>query len=267
MNKKTSNSLTKIFLDTFTITEETTHWAFGPLNIWGKKVGDELWIASNTAQEGEAKTLMPPEDIAWSRWIFKQKEITIQFAPVLPDRPIVVKPEFPFNIAQGGKAKIYVHVPAWISIQQAKKSSKPMLEIPTQTLSKTWFGTTVEGEKCFWLSSPAKNKLDKKQIMPFELICPLVIINSFEGELNVAKLALRGSRLSIFSYEDQLWTDELRIMYRGTGEVSRITVSGKAPSEIAGAPMITAARDASSKGLAAKTFGSLKELSGFLVHS
>jgi hypothetical protein len=92
-------------------------------------------------------------------------------------------------------------------------------------------------------------------------ICPVQIANDSDDDLNVEKLALQVQRLSIFGHEQQLWSDEVRVNYRGQGDISKIDFSGKMPKELRAGTRLSKPRDETGKGLAAKTFAGLKDFS------
>lgn len=228
-----SHPQSNLWINEYTISESSKFFSCGPLCLWYKKKNDELWIAYKYIDpDTYANELSnePDSDIIWSRWVVNHND-KVRFTPVFPDRNVVVQPEYPFKIIQGAKAKIFVQVPIWIRIEESGKKEALIVEIPTVILSKTWFGNTVEGENCYWISSPARRNIEPDLFISYFVICPVQIINSSNVELNIEKLALRVKRLSIFNFNGQLWSDEIRISYRGNGEASRLEVAGKPPKE------------------------------------
>lgn len=251
-----------------TLNESPAGWAFGALHLWCKKISDELWLAFRYSEvEGEKTQAPQHDDLTWSRWVLKSRDSKIRCVPVFPDRPLVVKPEYPFRIIKGSRARIYVQVPVWIRIEQAGRKPVTITDIPTVILSKTWFGTPTEGEHCYWMPSSTRRQIEPQAMKPFATICPVHIINSSNDELLVEKLALRVERLSIFKLADQLWSDETRVTYRGSGAVSKIDMSGKAPVEAKQAVLLSEPRRPAGKGFAARTFMSLKDIPGLSFFS
>lgn len=239
-------------------------WSFGPLRLWCKRLGDELWLSSyciDPAHPTDETTDTPPEEAAWSRWVLKRHFEKIRFRPVFPDRSVVVKPEYPFKILPGAKARIFVRVPAWVQIRYKGEAEDKVVEIPTVVLSKTWFGSPLEGERCYWISSRARRNVDSDTFDTHSVACPVLIINHSEKQLNVEELAMRVRRLSIFNLAGRLWSDETEITYRGNGEISRIEVTGKPPQEAKGAGRISPPREKTTEGFFAKTFLGLKDIS------
>lgn len=246
--------------------DELAELRIGHLRFWYKLSTDELWIAYKgydpyTATPEDLQTI--PEEINWSRWAFKKKPEKIRILPVFPNRSVVAKPEYPFSLAIGAQAKIYVRVPVWLQIEVAKRKSEPLLEIPTVILSNTWFGTFTDGELCYWLSTRARREISTDQENPHLIICPVHISNTSEDKLLVEKLRLQVKGLSLYNDSGQLWADETLVSYRGQNDVSRIEISGKIPNGATNAELIMKPREPIKKGFAARTFTSISNLSGF----
>lgn len=244
---------------------EICTWNVGPLQIWCKRTEKEMQLAYKHYEEDEGQERMPenPEELVWIRWASEKKQDKIEFVPVLPDRPLVVKPESPFWLTRSIKANIYVRIPVWVQINLAgRKKAKPMMEIPSIILSNTWFGTFFEGELSYWISTGARRKIDPDPQRPFLAICPIQLTNSSDEDLLVEKICLRVENHSLFILESQLWTDLNKIVYKGESEVSQVQVSGTPPGEAKGADLISYPRSPQKKNLVAKTFASIKDLPG-----
>ncbi len=130
------------------------------------------------------------------------------------------------------------------------------------TLSDTWFGTLTDGELCYWLPTQARRSVTPEIFEPYLAICPLQLENRSHGDLDVIKIALRVSHLSIFQDEGRLWADGTRVRYRGDEEGSDIDMQRRAPDEAPGAELVMPPRTPVSRGLRTRTFARLKALSG-----
>ncbi len=241
--------------------EETVGWQFGTLQFWCESSGEELWLAYHYIEDGQEPDLTlnePPQRPEWLRWILKKSQKEIRIDPIFPDLPLVVKPEYSFRVPIGVQTHIYVHVPLWAKMFVEET---PIIELPTVVLSKTWFGDPLEGELCYWLSSPALKQRRPNLDVHHLAICPIKIVNRSQDELSVEKICLRVNQLSLFKWEQQLWSDEIRIRFRGKNEISEIDFTQKPPSEASKAKLITPPRNPSKKGITAKTFASIIDLS------
>ena len=245
--------------------DEPVGWCVGRLKLWCKATYEEIWVAHQYAgpddDECEGASDVP-EGSTWSRWAIDGPHEKVLLSPALPDRSVVVEPEFPFKLTAGAKARIFVRVPLWVQMTIAGVSNGKLLDLPTAVLSNTWFGSFTSGELCYWTSSRARRQIDPEVFEPSLVICPVEITNLAKEGLHIEKLSLHMEGLSLFIHRGQLWSDETKISYKGLNEVSQIDLSGVAPMEIADAPRITAPRVPLKKGFAATSFRSLKDLPG-----
>ncbi len=240
------------------------HWAIGDLNLWCSRTSQEIQFAHKRlpASDAVTKIEVPPEDVSWSRFALKKEHPAIRISPLFPDRPIVVKPETLFKLNQGIQARIYVRVPIWLKIELTTREPITLVEIPTVVLSNTWFGSFLEGELCYWISSSARREIEPDPRRNYLAICPIQLINGSESDLSIEKICLRVENLSLFFDGSQLWADETRVTYKGEDAASQLDFNRRAPTEATTATMISLPRNQPKKGLVAQTFASLKDLTG-----
>jgi hypothetical protein len=239
-------------------------WSIGDSKLWCKKTSHEIQIAQqrlDPAQDG-SKIKDPPADISWSRFALRKEHPSIRISPIFPDRPVVVKLESPFKLNQGVQARIYFRVPIWIKIELTTREPILLAEIPSVVLSNTWFGSFVEGELCYWISSSARREIEPDPKRNYLAICAIQLVNKSDIDLLIEKLCLRVANLSLFLDEIQLWSDDTIVIYKGEDATSQIDFIGKPPIEVPNAELITTPRNPIKKGLAAKTFASLRDLPG-----
>lgn len=247
---------------------EPGFWQFGPLHLWCKYENSELWIASknieNPASSGgtdeENIQPPPPNDIKWIRYSIADDYKKLVFRPMLPDRPLVVKVEAPFLLKKGARARIFIRVPLWIKIEIKNKSNIDMLELPTIVLSNTWFGSPVEGEVCYWISSGARRSIEPDYERPYLAICSIEVINRADEDLLVDKICFRVGYLTLFSDGKQIWSNSTKVNFKGSQNFSEIDVSSKPPIEAGEAKKISEPRENPKKSFTYKTFSVLKEL-------
>ncbi|MGD9899777.1 MAG: DUF432 domain-containing protein [Calditrichaceae bacterium] len=202
------------------------------------------------------------EKIAWSRWAVKKEITKLQLKPQMPDRPVIIKPDSPFRIVKNSQAQIYVHIPVWIQLGIAGRHAYPLLDIPTIILSNTWFGSFLEGELCYWVSSGVRRQIELGPDRPYMAICPIFLSNKSDQDLLVEKLALRVTNLSLYQDKEQLWAGDTSILYKGEQDSSQIDFPQGPPVDAKSAKLINTARVPSKKGLSIKTFSTLKDLPG-----
>ena len=235
------------------------HYRLGPLHVWIQRKNDEIWIAHGYEHEwpeDQPPGDVPPEQVTWARWACRNPDQPITLAPVFPDLPIVVSSEFPLKIDRGSKIKIYTRIPVWLRIM-LDKSEYLLTEIPSVKLSRTWFGTPLEGELCYWLTTKARRELTNVEKKTYVVNCPKWIINDSDEELNFDKFCFRVERLGIYRFDDELWAGETEIVYHGEESNSEITMTGKLPKGLGKAAQLSKPRNPVQKSLATRTFKKL----------
>ena len=205
-------------------------------------------------------------DTVWSRWATPGGEREVMLQPVFPDRAVVLEPEQPFHLLPRASARIYVRVPLSIRFQLPvagpPEANLLLDEIPTVSLSDTWWGGMAEGELAYWLTTTARREMRPELFQPHLAVCPLFVTNGAASDLRIEKLSLRVAHLSLFARGGELWSDECRVSWQGDGEESRVDVSGQPPAEAPNAERVAAPRTPVQRGLRARTFGRLASLSG-----
>lgn len=243
----------------FNVGHELIVRRFGPLSLLFKRVSNEIWIASDRSQTEQIDT----ESLVWSRWALKKDQASITLLPMMPDRQVVVRPEYPFMLSPRAEVRIFTRIPTWVGIMSNDIKNHKLTEIPTVTLSKTWFGDFLDGVLCYWLSTTARREVDLSLMQPHLALSTLHIRNDSSDDLKIEKLTIRVERLSVFTLHDNLWTDEMEIRFMGEEQNSDITMTGRPPSEAKGAKLISSPRNPVRKSIAERTFSMLKEIPGF----
>lgn len=236
--------------------KQVVYEALGNLHYWMRKHGEEFWIA-HLLEEHEItdRKTEKPEDLEWSRWALNNSRNTLTLKPVFPDLPLMVHSEYPLRLNHGSKIQIFTRIPLWIRISVDQKGKEYILEeLPTVPMSKTWFGTPMVGETCYWSSTKARRSLPAEIYRPHLINCPIWITNKSNEDLDFEKFCYRVERLSVYLHKDQLWADETDIVYQGEELNSEITMTGKLPANISKAKLITPPRKHIHKSFATQTF-------------
>ncbi len=236
--------------------DEIQSFEAGNLQVWLKRKDNEIWISHHHKQhggEGRETAENPPADVEWSRWAPKEIGDSVTLLPVFPDLPLVINSEFPLRVSPGSSIQIFTRIPIWLRISMGKKDML-LTELPTVKLSRTWFGTPMEGELCYWAATKARRSLSNVERKPYLVSCPIQITNKTDGDLDFEKFCFRVERLKIFSYKDELWADETRIVYQGEEQNSDISMSGRLPKGMGNAELISPPRKPIQRSLATRTF-------------
>lgn len=155
----------------------------GPLRLWIKRAGDELLMAVENLPESKAQIQAPilapvdqEEGLRWSRWTIGESEV-IQLIPVMPDRPVVVRPEVPVKIPTDKEALFFVSIPIWVRVTAGPEQAI-LCEQPSLILSNIWFGDLMSGELCYSLRSRARRRITDSEPLLNRATCPVQIRNA-----------------------------------------------------------------------------------------
>ena len=231
------------------------HVTVGELHVWLKYQNEEVWIthAYNDEIRRKGNLDKPPKDTEWSRWAHKNSSAEVSILPAFPDKPLVVHSEYSLKISPETEVQIYTRIPIWIRIS-FNHNKYQLIELPTVKLSRTWFGTPIEGELCYHAKTKARRDLSHVDKKPYLVSCPIKIINKSSEELTFSNFCFRVERLSMFYHEDELWSDETQIIYQGEDLHSEVIMTGKLHKNITKKQLLTKPRKQIHKSLATRTF-------------
>lgn len=211
----------------------------GPLHLWLRKSGDEIHIATERRKDTEsltrisafqAVTELKRTRLDWGRWVCGEECNKVALTPVTPDRPVVVRPELPVKIPPEGKALFFVSVPIWVRITAGNGKSSKLCEKPSVDLSNIWFGDPMSGDLCYSLRSRARREIADKQVQPHRAVCPVTIRNASAEQVNVERFCVHVAHLGVYPGTSRLWTNGVKIGFKGEAEASQLEYSEKPPA-------------------------------------
>lgn len=259
---KRSHNISEQFWKPFTLGNHTSRgFGFGPLQLWFKRDGDD-WLALVSRDTDLTQTdcildVMgdPPETGTWRRLGSISASPELRISPLMPSRPVVMRPEVPYTILPGEKIQFYVGVPLWVGVYS--QGNVLLMEEPVLQLSNTWFGTPMEGELAFAMRTLAKREVDDLDFHPWRAVCPVRVKNQSKEKLQFERICLRVRYLDLYQGPVHgLWANESGLTVRGDSSWSRITYGRGAPRELKQAVLLEKARDEIRGGF------SLKSLTG-----
>jgi hypothetical protein len=229
---------------------------FGTLRMVLRRTDREIWLQSRRAPDLDSE-----DSWEWSRWAVPP-DARVSLRPAAPDRPVVVSHEHPFHLPVRGQARVYVRIPLSVQVLVTSPELGELLiaDEPSLVLSDTWWGTVIEGELAYWLETSARAEVSERLFVRHLAMCPFQLENVAQEVLHIERFAVRVLHLSLFSWQGQTWTDEVRVRYQGTAEGSAIDFSGQAPPEAPDAPLVASPRKPIRKGFQARTFERLRSL-------
>jgi len=248
------------------VSGETEFIAIGNLRIWILFKDVDIWVGYTHVKSEEeigSENPDPPEDLDWARWAIKNEVKNVRILPVFPDKPLVVKSEYSLKISPAAEVYIFARIPIWIKIF-IPDNHYQLIEISTVNLSRTWFGTPLEGELCYHATTKARRSLSGVSPRPYLVNCPILISNKSDEVLDFENFCYRVGRLSIFQHKNELWAEETRIIYRGESLNSDVVMTGKLPKGIEKKKMLSGPRREVSKSFATRTFRKFFEDTDYL---
>jgi len=245
---------------------EGTELTMGPLQLRFREEGGEIWVgAGPTPGDRDWGSPWLPTESGWTRWAVPptgEDGASLFLTPALPDRLLVVKPEVPFRLAPGGRARVYVRVPVTVGVRLGHETGPLLGEFPTLLLSDTWWGDFLDGALGYWLPTSARREMTPELLEAHLVVCPLDLSNPSRDPLPVEKIALRVNHLSIFLAGNALWSDETVVRYLGDQEESHLETTGRPPEQARAARLVAPPRQPVERGLRARTFARLRALPG-----
>jgi hypothetical protein len=244
----------------------------GPLVLWFTRRDDEIHIATErlTAEPVENETTSfacvnerEQVNLDWKRWVVGDACNQILVLPVMPDRPVVVRPDVPVKIPKGQEALFFVSIPAWARIVAEKPEGTVLCEEPSVVRSNIWFGDLMSGELCYSLRSRARRKIAEIEVKPHRVACPVRIRNTAGSQFDVERFCVQVEYLNVYKGTTRLWTNEVLISFQGEDAASKIEHGQKPPEYEAIEGIIGEARTQLKQTLLKKSLGTFKLLTGY----
>ena len=170
-----------------------------------------------------------PQSLAVGRWVTSASPEKLSLLPVVPDRPVVVRPERPVHLLPGRKIKFFLTVPAWIRVSASSGKPSQLAEFPTEVLSNTWFGDPAGGELCYSLTTLGRRELSEVPAESHMLTCPVVARNASSESLLFERICVRMPHLRTYQGTTRLWTNELKVTFKGMEAGSTVEYSTDPP--------------------------------------
>ena len=241
-------------------------YQIGPLIIWIYR-DTHQWMLAYDRQDSETEFIESatpeekPENVPWSQYLAGEDKPVIQFSPLMPDRPVIVRPKNLTNVLHGFECVLFVFVPVWVVIKAGAKGELTLCKIPSVVLSNTWFGDTMSGEMCYSMRIPAELSVVSSSVGPHRVICPVKIKNKSREDLEFQRVCVRVEHLNIYEGKHCNWANEVSVVYEGEGQDCEIKYSDRPPQFEKTGALIAKSRTPAPRGLLGRTFGSIKSWS------
>ncbi len=243
----------------------TYYWKIGFKGIYLQKRNKE-WLFSLKDSQDLAKELIygeqtsPVDNAEWLTFIGDLSN-TVQSLPAFPDRPIVVKPKTALKVLPEKDVLLFIEIPLYIQFySDTSKNENLIFECCSQELSSTWFGELDDGTLAYSLPLEISTAFEKSKHASHNIICPVRLMNDSITTLDVQRFLLRGEYLTIYKHEKDLWSNEVKIKFKGESEFSDVQYVNQAPSFVKKTVQIASPRSSKSTNVFSKSFHFFKSL-------
>ncbi len=237
----------------------------GDAVIRARTLDDEWEIARSyldSHSDEDASDGSAEAQIAWTRFVTVRND-TLTLKPGLPDRPVVVRPESPIVILPGRWGRFFVSIPLWIRfVSGAAGKDTVMEEVPSTVLPSTWFGDIGTGELCYALDVPLRRDVDPVAD-PGVATCEVRVTNGSKERLRFERICVHAEHMRLYLADGRLWTNEVRVVFRGTDQVSQLTFRNGPPERHPSGVVVCEPRVAPESSLIKRSFTLFREITGF----
>lgn len=242
--------------------DEYWQYTIGPITLYFKRRLQEwqcsferLEPADTNYKAVSQSALCIPELLTAQRFIFRHSPTAVRLTPKLLERPVVIKTRQPVSIPAGEQNVFYISSPVCIQIS-LEQPSTPLLELPVQRLSDTWFGTTTQhGELCYADKTHARHSLAEIPARPHRAVTAVTIENRSDKMLTIDKISIPLPYLALYGRSDgTLWTDPITLQHEGHGSLTRFKIGKELPAGLCSADLLTAPRELPDKHSLVRAF-------------
>ncbi|HTZ52101.1 MAG TPA: hypothetical protein VMF68_10600 [Spirochaetia bacterium] len=244
-------------------------WRFPARSIWVERVETEWHVLSlperardRSAYRRVVARSQKPASSEWRHYLHRAGGL-MQPSPVLPDRPVVIRPDRALTLLPGQSTVFYLGIPVWFRLSAAGPRAARVFDEPLSVLTRTWFGDPVTGELCWGLATRLHHSLDSVDTSVDCAICPLMIENESETDLDFQKICIHVENLSVFRGRERLWTNSLHAVFQGPDQVTQIEITHEPPGFEEGLVQVSDARQPAAGWSIRRTFGMLKYFTDF----
>lgn len=239
---------------------ERRQWRVGPLTLTVERAAGEWRIRQaygSDAQADAATRGLDAETPGAMRYLAAGPDPLLSLLPLLPDRPVIVRPLSPVIVPAGEAVRLYVSLPVWLQLAVGS-AHKVLAELPSQRLSDTWFGpNTREGELCYALRSRCRLSPDDA-LQPHRVVVPLRIHNQAAKPLVLERIKVPVPQLSLYAEPSgRLWAGEVGLERSEDGQFAALHLEPGPPPQASKATPLAGPREPAPKKTAIRAFSGL----------
>lgn len=244
------------------------YWQIGNVCFWIKKEG-KVWQVANCIQKDVLKEpqmaieVDDPGNLAWKTFITDDAN-SLFILPALPNKPLVLKPINSFILLPSASKQLYVHVPIWVQLYAGSTKKENMLtEFCTLELSGSWFGDTDNGTLAYALPSELQVEHKPELIKPNETLFPIHITNNSSQQLDFQRFLIQFDFISIYQTKGHLYSNELKVRFKGELNSSDANYANQAPTVAPGAELLCQPRSPERNNMFKRSLFIFKSLTEF----
>ncbi len=185
----------------------------------------------------------PLPNIKLERRILNSRNNFVRFVPKAGDKPFVIRPHIPINLAPSTVSTIFVSTPIWVQVL-VDDDRKTLSDIPVSVPSDTWIGKDrMSGELCYAGASTGRLTLELLPLRKDRVITPVEIQNLGQDNLYLERFSISLPHCSIYADDTgNLWTERIRCCREKELDKANIKVMPGAPSFAGHATLVSAPR-------------------------
>ncbi|MFW5784266.1 MAG: hypothetical protein ACOCY8_07095 [Spirochaetota bacterium] len=235
----------------------------GRCRIWARAAEDEWEIAYvHTDRDEEIPESTDESLLDWTRFVTVAND-RLESVPALPDRAVVVRPASPIVILPGRWGRFFFRVPLWARfVSQPGVKRTIMEEIPSRRLASIWFGDMATGELCYAIEAPLQRSVDEIEMSDAFAACEVVVRNSSPERLRFERICVHVEHMRLFRAGARLWTNEVRVGFRGSDQVSQLTFLPRPPELASDATVVCEPRVPPEAHLLKRSFALIRQIAG-----
>ena len=178
-------------------------------------------------------TIDPDEYEKVARFMFRTTHSKVNMLPALADRPVISSPISALNLPPQEEVTLFVSSPVWLQLY-SEGIEEPLLDIPVQRASDTWFGpSTRVGELCYASRTHGHLSLERVPVRLHRAITPVTIRNRADTTLLLERISLPAPNLSLYADDkSQLWTESITLERESDGDMASLVIDKRAPSHL-----------------------------------
>ena len=154
---------------------------------------------------------------------------TLLLRPRHADRPMVGRPELPLIVFPGVSLRVFINVPAWLSLEVEGVS---LWEAPSVIPADTCFGSPVEGSMAYAMRTNLRTDASGFKPAPHRIRVPVLLCNEGEDPLPIHRVRVPVQDLGIYVASDgALWSPEVRFTRTEAPDAALVEISTTPPKQ------------------------------------